>query len=226
MKLLSKYTVVKLSVIAVLSVCVAGWMLYRVASANEHYGPTPEGFAVMETAPAVPVVKDGAVELVEYYFFDCPHCMSFDPALQAAIEAEGNAVHVRRIPVGSGDLLTRHAALYYALAQMGKAEGLRHEIYATLQADGHALDTDEKTIAWVKAQGIDGAEFERVYHSAAVKDAIAAGHAEMVRAGITTVPTLVVGGKWVVSPTTAGGETRALEVMKGRIEAARLSPGA
>ncbi|MBN3760935.1 DsbA family protein [Burkholderia sp. Ac-20365] len=221
MKLLGKYSLVKLSIAAVLATCGAMWVVSRVSLANDHYGPSPEGYAIIQSAKdSAPTVSGGAVEVLDLYFSACPHCKSFDPKLQAWIEMEGSRIHVRRIPVANGDVLTRHAALFYSLDRMGQADRLRTAIYDALADDSHALDTDQKIADWVTKRGVDASEFGRLYRSPDVAAVIQAGRDELAHTNVNTVPAIVIGGKWVVSPTTAGDEAKALDVMSGRIDAA------
>lgn len=221
LKLLSKVSVVKLTIAAVAATALTMWIMIRVSAAADHFGPTPQGYGVLAT----PTAKqgDGPVDLVEYFFYDCQHCFEFDPGLQMLIGQLGDRVHVRRVPVGSGDVLKRHAALYYTLDKMGQAELFRSSIFIQLHEHPGSLDSDDQLVAWIKDQGIDTAKFAAIYHSPEIADAFAAGQAEMVRDGISTVPSVVIGGKWVVSPNTASGIQPAYKVMADRVIAAKAT---
>lgn len=219
LKLLSKASVVKLTIAAVAATALTMWIMIRVSAAADHFGPTPQGYGVLATPTATQ--GNGPIEVVDFFFYDCPHCFEFDPGLQMWIGQLGDRIHVRRVPVGSSDVLKRHAALYYTLDKMGQAELFRSSIFIQLHEHPGSLDSDDQIVAWLKEQGVDTSRFASVYHSPEIASAVAAGQAEMVRDGISTVPSVVIAGKWVVSPNTASGIQPAYKVMADRILAAK-----
>lgn len=216
----------KISVVALTSVCLVVLLgtvgvMRLIQSTSDHYGRTALGYAALTQAVSREDV--GPVDLVDFYYYGCPHCNDFEAPLDAWVAHEGARVRIRRVPVGSDDVRVRQAHLYYALSSMGLAERFQSAIYLEIHQRGNALDTDAKILAWVKNQGLDIAQFARAYHSPAVEAERQAGIAELKRDEISTVPTVVVGTRWVVSPTTAGGIAAALDAMSGRVQATALS---
>ena len=69
---------------------------------------------------------------------------------------------------------------------------------------------------------MDVAKFTRAYQSVSIEADRQAGIAELKRDQISTVPTVVLDKRWVVSPTTAGGIAAAISVMDGRVDAPAL----
>ena len=217
MRFLGKFTLIKLAVASVIGAGLAAAVVVHAMSGTETYPRSAIGYGVI--ADATPPAATTPVEVVDYFFYDCPHCNDFNRPLEAWIAHEGGRIHVRRVPVGNAPVLMRHQRLYYALDQLGQAERLRDAIYSAIHEKGEKLETDDQIVQWVSARGVDATAFRSAYASAEVTARVAAGQAELARANIGTVPSVVIGGEWVVSPTTAGGLTQALGVMTGRVGA-------
>ncbi|MGF6440491.1 thiol:disulfide interchange protein DsbA/DsbL [Paraburkholderia youngii] len=217
MKFLGKFTLVKLAVASVVGAGLAAAFIVHAMTGTETYPQTASGYGVI--ANAVPPATTSPVEVIDYFFYDCPHCNDFNRPLEAWVAHEGGRIRVRRVPVGNAPVLMRHQRLYYALDQLGQAERLHDTIYSAIHQQGQSLETDDQIVQWVSAHGVDAAAFKRAYASNEVTAKVAAGQAELARANIGTVPSVVIGGEWVVSPTTAGGLTQAVNVMSGRVDA-------
>lgn len=213
-----KYLLIKLGIASAVSAAVVVGVVVYASQSGETYPRTPNGYATLPKPE--PVATHAPVQVTEFFMYGCPHCAVLSPALEAWIAMEGDRVLVRRVPAGRGEVAARHAALFYALAKLGVADRLQAAVYAEIHQHGDALDTDDKIIHWVTEQGVDPVGFTQAYHSADVATEVMMGDEEMARDRISTVPTVVVDGRWVISPTTAGGIREALDVMTDRVKAA------
>jgi thiol:disulfide interchange protein DsbA len=97
------------------------------------------------------------------------------------------------------------ARTFYALSMLGQESRLRDAIYSAIH-DGMDLNDEATLFEWLGRHGVDMRQFDTLYHSSAVDRKIAESRQLAASAGITGVPSLVVGGKYLVLGNLARGE--------------------
>ena len=79
----------------------------------------------------------GKIEVVEFFWYSCPHCNAFEPRLNAWLKKLPPDVTFRRVPVQFRDDFVPQQRLYYALEALGKVDDLHdkvfHEIHVNRQ---------------------------------------------------------------------------------------------
>ncbi len=178
----------------------------RVPKAGAEYLVLPK--------PAPVEAAAGKVEVVEIFSYNCPHCASFEPRLDAWVKQLPAHVVFRRIPVPfvGTDVETKQR-LYYALEAMGKVDAFQLQVFRAIHTDKQRLFGDEAVLAWADKQaGLDGKKFAEMFKSFSVagKAKRAVQVTEAYKVG--GVPALGVAGRWYVDGDTAGSLERALQV--------------
>ena len=77
-------------------------------------------------------VEKGKVEVVEFFWYGCPHCFNFEPALDAWQKKLPADVAFRRVPVAFRESYTIHQRLFYAIEAMGKVEELHRKVFQAI----------------------------------------------------------------------------------------------
>lgn len=181
-----------------------------VPAARAQGGPV-EGRHYVRLAQPLPGTT-GKVEVIEFFFYRCPHCFALDPALEAWAHRQPADVTLRRVPVGQQAVLKLHQRMFYALEAMG---GLTPAVHAGIFNAFHRQGTDANdeaaVVALVGRLGVDSAKFRAALNSFGVQTRLAQGHKLAEACGVDTVPALVVGGRWRTGPNLAGtpGQTEA-----------------
>lgn len=172
-----------------------------------------EGFDYRILSVPQPVETKGKVEVIEFFWYGCPHCYDFEPELSAWVKRQPKDVVFRRIPVAFRDDLLPHSQLFYALEAMGKGDALNEKVMYAMHKENKRLLAEPEIADWVASQGVDRNSFLATYRSfAMVSKARAAKQlAEAYR--IDGVPTIVMQGKYVTSPSIAGTKAKAIAVM-------------
>jgi len=172
-----------------------------------------EGFDYRIMPIAQPVETKGKVEVIEFFWYGCPHCYDFEPELSAWVKRQPKDVSFRRVPVAFRDDFLPHSQLFYALEAMGKGDALNEKVMYAMHKENKRLLTEPEIADWVASQGIDRNTFLASYRSFAVvsKARAAKQLAETYR--IDGVPTIVMQGKYVTSPSIAGTKAKAIAVM-------------
>ena len=172
-----------------------------------------EGFDYRVLPIPQPVESKGKVEVIEFFWYGCPHCYDFEPELSSWVKRQPKAVVFRRVPVAFRDDFLPHSQLFYALDSMGKGDALNEKVMYAMHKENKRLLTEPEIADWVATQGIDRNTFLATYRSFAVvsKARAAKQLAEAYR--IDGVPTIVMQGKYVTSPSIAGSKAKAITVM-------------
>lgn len=161
----------------------------------------------------VPVeAAQGKVEVVEFFWYECPHCNAFEPALEAWIKRIPKEVSVRRVPVSFRDDFVPLQRLYYAIEAMGLVDKLHGKVFQAIHLEKQMLKKPEAIADWVARQGVDKTKFMEQFNSFSVaskqKRAVQLQDAYRVEG----VPALGIAGRFYTDGTLAKSMERALQV--------------
>jgi thiol:disulfide interchange protein DsbA len=178
-----------------------------------------EGRDYTKLSQPVPVnaALAGKVEVLEFFGYWCPHCASFDPALEAWVRKLPADVNFRRVPVAWQGPQEPYQKLYFALEALGLVDSMHHKAFQAVQVQRVRLDKDADITAFATANGVDGAKLLAAMKgfSVGTKSRMATQAVQAYR--VDGVPTLAINGRYVTSPDKAGGEERALMVVDALI---------
>jgi thiol:disulfide interchange protein DsbA len=174
--------------------------------------------------PAQPTsVAPGKVEVVEVFWYLCPHCFGFDPALENwRHQNKAPYVEFVRIPViwpnnPSTEALAR---LYYTMEALGKLEPLHTLAFREIHVRNNPLfvnndpaGTERVQKAFLKANGVAEADFDKTYRSFSVESKLRRAADLTRRYSVTGVPFFVVNGRYTADVGTAGGEAQLLTLL-------------
>ena len=68
-------------------------------------------FEVMK-APQPVSAPAGKVEVIEFFWYGCPHCYEFEPTIEAWVKKQGDKIDFKRIPVAFRDDFVPHSRLF------------------------------------------------------------------------------------------------------------------
>lgn len=145
----------------------------------------------------------GKVEVLEFFWYNCPHCFAFDPKLSEWVKKEGNAIEFRRVPVMFRPNFVPQQKLYYALEAMNRLD-LHEKVFHAIHAERKPLNTEKEIIDFIAAQGVDRNKFTEVYNSFGVQTKVRRAAQLQEQYKIDGVPTLAIGGKYMTSPSIVG----------------------
>jgi len=199
------------------------WMAGGGACAQ---GAPVEGVQYVRLSQPAPVnlpSPDKKVEVVEFFWYECPHCNAFEPMLEQWVKRLPADVAFHRVPVG---FTARHQVAqraFYALEETGQLEALHKRVFAAIHVLRHRLLSDSAYIDWVGANGGDRDKFAAAMKSfsVATKARRATQLSEAYK--IDGVPALGIQGRFYTSGALAGSHERALQVADYLIDVARKS---
>lgn len=185
--------------------------------------PITAGQHYVELQKPVPVSQPGKIEVVEMFWYGCPHCYYLEPALNAWAEKLPADVNFVRVPALFGGNRDTHGQLFITLDLMKIETKVRHAVFDALHKQGKELKDPEEMAEFLAEQGVDADAFLNTYNSFAVKGQMAKAR-QLARAyQITGVPVLIVNGKYRFDVRSAGGEEQLLQVANYLIDKERAA---
>jgi thiol:disulfide interchange protein DsbA len=153
----------------------------------------------------------GKIEVVEFFWYGCPHCNAFEPALDAWAKKLPQDVVVRRMPVAFRDNpFTAHQKIYFALEAMNQVDPLHRRVFAAIHGDRLKLDQPADIAAFMAKNGLDQKAFMDAYNSFGVQSKVQQAKKLADGYKVDGVPALGIGGRFYTSPPLAGSAERAL----------------
>ena len=174
--------------------------------------------------PRAPVeAPAGKIEVVEFFWYNCPHCNAFEPALQAWTKNLPKDVSFRRAPIAFQESFVPQQRLFYTLEAMGLLDKLHGKVFAAIHGEKQNLTKADAIADWVAKQGVDKAKFTEQYNSFSVATKATRGAQLQNAYRVEGVPSLGVAGRYYVDGTLAGSMDRALKVAESLIAQTRTA---
>ena len=162
--------------------------------------------------PAPVDAPAGKIEVIEFFWYSCPHCNVFEPALATWIKRAPKDLAVRRVPIAFRDDFVPQQRLYYALEAMGLIEKMHGRVFAAIHGEKLSLNTPDAIASWVAKQGVDKAKFMEQFNSFAVANKATKGTQLQNAYKVEGVPAIGVAGRFYTDGTFAKSMDRALVI--------------
>lgn len=154
----------------------------------------------------------GKIEVIEFFWYSCPHCNAFEPKLEAWIKRAPKDVLVRRVPVRFRDHFVPQQKLFYALEALGKLDDVHPKVFHAIHMERQPLNTEPGIASWIEKQGIDRAKFLAQYNSFSVETKAARAVQLQDAYKVAGVPAIGIAGRFYTDGTMASNMDRALQV--------------
>jgi thiol:disulfide interchange protein DsbA len=165
----------------------------------------------------------GKVEVIEFFWYNCPHCNAFEPTLESWIKKLPPHVAFKRVPVAFQASFQPQQKLYYALEAMGKVDEYQLKVFNAIHQQRQNLASEQQIIDWAAANGLDKAKFTEQYKSFSVASKIQRAKQLQDAYQVAGVPSIGIAGRWYVDGDLAKSMERALQVTDFLIGEARKS---
>jgi len=185
--------------------------LFLGAATADGFDPTGKYELVK---PPQPTETEGAVEVVDIFWYGCPHCFDFLPVMEDYKGSKADYVEVRRMPAIFRPLWALHARAYYTAELLGVADKVHRPLFEAIHLAKKRLDSREALIAFFKSQGIAQSDFEKTYDSFAVESLVRKSRVMQGRYGVRGTPTVIINGKYRTSASLAGGYDNVVKVIQ------------
>ena len=182
--------------------------------------PIDEGIDFRVLAKAVPTAPSGKVEVLEFFWYACPHCYAIEPIMKPWLAKLPNDVAFRRVHVAFRGSVQQQ--LFYTLEALMAPDAVHEKVFAAIHLGRQPLLTEAEIVAWARPAGLDPVRFEKAWNSPAVASSMRRATALMTSHEVEGVPRFTVQGRFVTAPSMVGGShQRALAVVDHLIEKSR-----
>jgi protein dithiol oxidoreductase (disulfide-forming) len=188
----------------------AAWAQFQKPVAGTDY-------AVLETAAPVEAAA-GKIEVVEFFWYNCPHCNAFEPILSDWAKKLPKDVAFRRVPVAFNAGFAPQQRLYYSLEAMGLLEKVHPKVFAAIHMEKLNLVKGEAITEWIGKNGVDTEKFLAQYNSFGVVTKAQRATQLQNAFKVEGVPALGVAGRFYTDGTMARSMERALLVVQSLLD--------
>ena len=171
--------------------------------------------------PPQPTEGNGKIEVIEFFWYGCPHCFRLEPSLEAWLKNKPADVVFKRIHALPGSVWLGHAKIFYTLETMNLADKLNDKVFDAIHKDNKNL-TDPKVLdLFLANNGVDPTKYHEVEKSFSVDSKLKRANQLTVAYKVDGVPRVIVDGKLATGPEFAGGEDKIMAAVDQMIAAER-----
>lgn len=185
----------------------ASFSLIALTAAASPADPV-EGVDYLKLKQAQATDSGKKVEVLEFFWYNCPHCFAFEPQLAEWVKKRGDTIVFKRVPVGFRESFVPQQKMVYALESMGKLETIHRAVFEAVHVAHIPLDKEDKIIDFVEKQGVDRKKFIDTFNSFGVQSKVSRVRQLQETYQIDSVPTIVIDGRFVTAPSMVGAGMR------------------
>jgi thiol:disulfide interchange protein DsbA len=163
--------------------------------------------------PAPVEANASQVEVVEFFWYNCPHCNAFEPKLGDWLAKLPKHVAFRRVPVAFRADFEPQQRLYYALEAMGLVDKLHAKVFAAIHGQRLNLNAAPAIADWVVSQGVDRNKFTEQFNSFSVATKSKRATQLQNLYGVSGVPAMGVAGQFYTDGELARSMAGVLDVV-------------
>ncbi len=158
-----------------------------------------EGRNYTRIVPAQPTESKGKIEVVELFWYGCPHCHRFQPYLERWAKQLPADVEYRRMPATLAEHWIIHARAFYTAEALGVLDKIHKPLFDAIHAQKRRLDTEERLMEFFAEQGVSNDDFKKTFNSFSVETKVRRAK-EMSRRYMTeATPSVVINGKYILN---------------------------
>jgi thiol:disulfide interchange protein DsbA len=163
----------------------------------------------------------GKIEVIEFFWYSCPHCNAFEPRLSAWTKKLPADVVFHRVPVAFRDDFVPQQRLYYTLEAMGKVDEVHAKVFDEIHNKRQPTNREDLILAFAEKNGLDRAKFQELYNSFSVQTKSRRAKQLQDQYEVQGVPAMGVAGRYITDGDMAGNMERALQVVDYLVAEAR-----
>ncbi len=153
------------------------------------------------------------VEVIEFFWYGCPHCYRLEGSLNNWFEKNSDHVELTKIPANLGNKSLAHAKVFFTAEKLGILESIHPIIYDAIHKKNKSLSSISSIRKIFIEAGISALDFDTTYSSSEVREKIRYAQALWNSFGLKGVPAIIINRKYGTSLSLAGGSEQMFGVM-------------
>jgi len=176
-------------------------------------------------SPAQNTSVTDKVEVLEFFWFGCPHCYAFEPSIEEwASDLPENTVFVREAPPLNPSWES-HSRAFYASEILGISEKFVPAMFNAIHKDRKRMRKPDEIAKLAETFGVSKKEFTEAMGSFGVQTRMARAMQLARGTGITGVPAIIVNGKYRISSGSAGSHEGMISAINQTVESEKSAMG-
>jgi thiol:disulfide interchange protein DsbA len=163
--------------------------------------------------PAQPTEGGGKIEVLEFFWYGCPHCYHLEPSVNTFANNVPKDVVFKRVPAVPSDAWGEHAKIFYTLETMNLLDKYHQKVFEAIQNEHVNLGNKKFRDEWLAKNGIDPVKYAEVEKSFSVATKMQRAKQLTYAYKVDSVPRLYVNGQYVVTAEQAGGPDKVFTVV-------------
>ena len=179
------------------------------------------GVDYTELKPGQPVDAQGKVEVLEFFWYGCPHCYTLEPLLEKWVAALPADVQFRRVPAVLNQAWAHEAAVYYSFEALGVLDKLHRPFFDAIHRDRLSSRNPAALAQWLEKNGVDTKKYDEALKSFGVQSKVRRAMQQSTAYRIDGTPALAVHGRYTVSAEQGRTQAGMLAIADNLIAVAR-----
>jgi thiol:disulfide interchange protein DsbA len=171
--------------------------------------------------PPQPVESKGKIEVIEFFWYGCPHCYTLEPHIEAWLKKLPPDVEFRRVPAVFNQRWGHDAAIYYTLEAMGLVDKLHRPLFDAIHKGNLRTDNEAALTEWLQKHGVDPKKFMDTMKSFGVQSKTRRAVQQTLAYKIDGTPAMAVAGRYTVSAQQGRTQQGMLEAVDSLVAKAR-----
>ncbi len=187
-------------------------MMFQTAIADDSYAGKYE----LITPPQQTSAPEGKVEVVELFWYTCPHCYRFDEShLKDWKNNKPKNVHFINMPAvfGNNDRRLPLAKAYYVAEALKVSNKIHTPLFKAIHDDNRDMNNKRSLQKLFSKHGVSVKDFNDTYDSFWVTTQINRAKTMTKGYGIGGVPVIIVNGKYRLTSEMANGYNEMMKVL-------------
>jgi thiol:disulfide interchange protein DsbA len=174
-----------------------------------------------ELKPTQPVETQGKIEVIEFFWYGCPHCYNLEPYIESWLKKLPPDTEFRRIPAIFSDRWALDARIFYTFEAMGVLQKVHRPFFDAIHRNHLRTDNPEALHEWLQRQGIDPKKFDDTFNSFGVQSKTKRAMQLTLAYKIDGTPAMAVQGRYTVSAEQAGSQEGMLKTVDYLVDQVR-----
>jgi len=163
--------------------------------------------------PPLPTANPDKIEVLELFWYGCPHCYAFQKYLTIWAKTRPDDVDFVHMPAIFNERWATAAQVFYAVESLGIGEKMHPAIFDAIHLHKRALTDEQSFMNFLVEQGVKAEDFTKAFHSFDVDSKTRRAKSMTTKYGIDGVPAIIVNGKYRLSTEKADGYENMLKIV-------------
>jgi protein dithiol oxidoreductase (disulfide-forming) len=148
--------------------------------------------------------KTGKVEVIEFFWYGCPHCYAFEPTIEPWIAKLPADVHFRRVPAAFSALWETHQQVYFTWESLGLVDAMHTKTFDRFHKQHKPINSEDDMLKFAQESGLDVARVKKAWESFDVRTRMGQAKGLTDAYAVDGVPTIGIHGRYTTAPSQGG----------------------